>query len=120
MSITMINLSREDVVLVAFPFVTQRSAQRKRKPALVVQSDRFFSRPGHPELQKCREKNHTQAEQPRRLSHRLPKRPRRLNSEVQRIRPQRGQIRTCQDESGNERLKELLDSHRLKDTGYLQ
>ncbi len=32
----MINLSREDVVLVAFPFMTQRPVQRKRRPALVV------------------------------------------------------------------------------------
>ena len=40
----MINLSREDVVLVAFPFVTQRPTQRKRRPALVVQFDRYNRR----------------------------------------------------------------------------
>ncbi len=36
----MIDLCRGDVVLVAFPFVTRRQDQRKRRPALAVQSDR--------------------------------------------------------------------------------
>lgn len=40
----MINVSRGDVVLVAFPFVTQSHAQRKRRPALVVQADRYNRR----------------------------------------------------------------------------
>lgn len=40
----MINLSRGDVVLVAFPFVTQSHVQRKRRPALVVQADRYNRR----------------------------------------------------------------------------
>lgn len=31
-------------MLVAFPFVTQHPAQRKRRPALVVQSDRYNRR----------------------------------------------------------------------------
>jgi mRNA interferase MazF len=45
MSITpMIDLLRGDVVLVAFPFVTQSQTQRKRRPALVVQSDRYNRR----------------------------------------------------------------------------
>ena len=40
----MINVSRGDIVLVAFPFVTQSHAQRKRRPALVVQADRYNRR----------------------------------------------------------------------------
>ena len=40
----MINLCRGDVVLVAFPFVTQNHVRRKRRPALVVQSDRYNRR----------------------------------------------------------------------------
>ena len=40
----MIDLCRGDVVLVAFPFVTRRQDQRKRRPALVVQSDRYNRR----------------------------------------------------------------------------
>jgi mRNA interferase MazF len=41
MYMTMIDLRRGDVVLVAFPFVTRGDVQRKRRPALVVQSDRY-------------------------------------------------------------------------------
>ncbi len=41
---TMIELRRGDVVLVAFPFIAQRQAQRKRRPALVVQADRYNRR----------------------------------------------------------------------------
>jgi mRNA interferase MazF len=40
----MIDLRRGDVVLVAFPFVVQGSAQRKRRPAVVVQADRYNRR----------------------------------------------------------------------------
>lgn len=43
-STTMIDLRRGDVVLVAFPFVTESHAQRKRRPAVVVQSDRYNRR----------------------------------------------------------------------------
>lgn len=39
-----VNLGRGDVVLVAFPFVTRIQGQRKRRPALVVQSDRYNRR----------------------------------------------------------------------------
>lgn len=38
------DLRRGDVVLVAFPFVYGHEAQRKRRPALVVQSDRYNRR----------------------------------------------------------------------------
>lgn len=41
---TMIELHRGDVVLVAFPFVTQTEVQQKRRPALVIQSDRYNRR----------------------------------------------------------------------------
>ena len=41
---TMIELRRGDVVLVAFPFIAQRQVQRKRRPALVVQADRYNRR----------------------------------------------------------------------------
>jgi mRNA-degrading endonuclease toxin of MazEF toxin-antitoxin module len=40
----MIDIRRGDVVLVAFPFVAQHQVQRKRRPALVVQSDRYNRR----------------------------------------------------------------------------
>lgn len=40
----MTELRRGDVVLVAFPFVAAREVQRKRRPALVVQSDRYNPR----------------------------------------------------------------------------
>jgi mRNA interferase MazF len=40
----MIELRRGDVVLVSFPFVTPSPAQRKRRPAVVVQSDRYNRR----------------------------------------------------------------------------
>lgn len=40
----MIDVRRGDVVLVAFPFLAQHEAQRKRRPALVVQSDRYNRR----------------------------------------------------------------------------
>lgn len=40
----MIDLRRGDVVLVAFPFIAQSHVQRKRRPALVVQSDRYNRR----------------------------------------------------------------------------
>ena len=40
----MIDLHRGDVVLVAFPFVTDSQLQRKRRPALVVQADRYNHR----------------------------------------------------------------------------
>ncbi len=36
-----IDVHRGDVVLIAFPFVVQSQAQRKRRPALVVQADRY-------------------------------------------------------------------------------
>ena len=44
MSTNMIDLHRGDVVLVAFPFVTDSQLQRKRRPALVVQADRYNRR----------------------------------------------------------------------------
>ncbi|MGH7432920.1 MAG: type II toxin-antitoxin system PemK/MazF family toxin [Candidatus Methylomirabilales bacterium] len=40
----MIELHRGDLVLVAFPFIAQRQVQRKRRPALVVQADRYDRR----------------------------------------------------------------------------
>ncbi|GBD32961.1 Endoribonuclease MazF [bacterium HR33] len=40
----MIEVRRGDVVLVAFPFVSESQVQRKRRPALVVQSDRYNRR----------------------------------------------------------------------------
>jgi len=42
----MIDVRRGDVVLVAFPFVSAREIQRKRRPAVVVQSDRYNHRRG--------------------------------------------------------------------------
>lgn len=41
---TMTELRRGDVVLVAFPFVAERTVQRKRRPAVVVQADRYNRR----------------------------------------------------------------------------
>ena len=41
---TMIDLHRGDVVLIAFPFITPSDAPRKRRPALVVQADRYNRR----------------------------------------------------------------------------
>ncbi len=38
---TKIELKRGDVVLIAFPFVAGGDVQRKRRPAVVVQSDRY-------------------------------------------------------------------------------
>ena len=38
------DVRRGDVVLVAFPFVARGQVQRKRRPALVVQSDRYNRR----------------------------------------------------------------------------
>lgn len=35
---------RGDVVLIAFPFIAQGQTERKRRPALVVQSDRYNRR----------------------------------------------------------------------------
>ncbi|MGH7563169.1 MAG: type II toxin-antitoxin system PemK/MazF family toxin [Gemmatimonadota bacterium] len=40
----MIEARRGDVVLVAFPFVGEGGLGRKRRPAVVVQSDRYRSR----------------------------------------------------------------------------
>jgi mRNA-degrading endonuclease toxin of MazEF toxin-antitoxin module len=40
----MIELSRGDVVLVAFPFFAQGAQRRKRRPAVVVQADRYNRR----------------------------------------------------------------------------
>lgn len=40
----MTDLHRGDVVLVAFPFIAAREVQRKRRPALVVQADRYNRR----------------------------------------------------------------------------
>lgn len=37
----MIELRRGDVVLIAFPFIAGGTAKRKRRPALVVQADRY-------------------------------------------------------------------------------
>lgn len=37
----MTDLRRGDVVLVAFPFLAKSHVQRKRRPALVVQADRY-------------------------------------------------------------------------------
>lgn len=41
---TMIELRRGNVVLVSFPFVIPNHTQRKRRPAVVVQSDRYNRR----------------------------------------------------------------------------
>lgn len=40
----MIELGRGDVVLVAFPFLAEGQVRRKRRPALVVQADRYNRR----------------------------------------------------------------------------
>jgi len=40
----MIEIRRGDVVLVAFPFVGERGPERKRRPAVVIQSDRYNRR----------------------------------------------------------------------------
>ncbi|MGH7549181.1 MAG: type II toxin-antitoxin system PemK/MazF family toxin, partial [Gemmatimonadota bacterium] len=40
----MIEARRGDVILVAFPFVGEGGLGRKRRPAVVVQSDRYRSR----------------------------------------------------------------------------
>ena len=40
----MTDVSRGDVVLVAFPFVAGHVVQRKRRPAVVVQADRYNRR----------------------------------------------------------------------------
>lgn len=40
----MIDAKRGDVVLVAFPFVREGEVKRKRRPAVVVQSDRYNRR----------------------------------------------------------------------------
>jgi mRNA interferase MazF len=41
MCTTVTDPRRGDVVLIAFPFITQGQTERKRRPALVVQSDRY-------------------------------------------------------------------------------
>jgi mRNA interferase MazF len=40
----MIEVRRGDVVLVAFPFVSRAGVERKRRPAVVLQSDRYNRR----------------------------------------------------------------------------
>lgn len=40
----MTDIRRGDVVLVAFPFMTEGALQRKRRPAVVVQADRYNRR----------------------------------------------------------------------------
>ncbi|MBI3997685.1 MAG: type II toxin-antitoxin system PemK/MazF family toxin [Armatimonadetes bacterium] len=40
----MIELRRGDVVLIAFPFISQGQVERKRRPAVVVQADRYDQR----------------------------------------------------------------------------
>lgn len=40
----MIELRRGDVVLIAFPFIAQGTTRRKRRPAIVVQADRYNRR----------------------------------------------------------------------------
>lgn len=37
----MIKVTRGDVVLIAFPFVAEGQVERKRRPAVVVQADRY-------------------------------------------------------------------------------
>jgi len=44
MCTTMIEFRRGDVILVGFPFVTPGQTERKRRPAVVVQSDRYNRR----------------------------------------------------------------------------
>lgn len=41
---TVAEVRRGDVVLIAFPFIAQREVERKRRPALVVQADRYNRR----------------------------------------------------------------------------
>jgi len=40
----MIELGRGDVVLIAFPFIREGQVERKRRPAVVVQADRYNRR----------------------------------------------------------------------------
>ncbi len=40
----MIEFRRGDVVLIAFPFITQGSTKRKLRPAVVIQADRYNHR----------------------------------------------------------------------------
>jgi len=40
----MIEVTRGDVVLVAFPFITRGEVERKRRPAVIVQADRYNKR----------------------------------------------------------------------------
>lgn len=40
----MLEVRRGDVVLLAFPFIAEGQVQRKRRPALVIQSDRYNPR----------------------------------------------------------------------------
>ncbi|MCU0725404.1 MAG: type II toxin-antitoxin system PemK/MazF family toxin [Planctomycetes bacterium] len=42
----MIDLRRGDVVLVAFPFLREGDVHRKRRPAVVIQADRYNRRRG--------------------------------------------------------------------------
>lgn len=44
MSTTRIELHRGDVVLIAFPFIAAGQPERKRRPAVVVQADRYNRR----------------------------------------------------------------------------
>lgn len=44
MSTTPIELHRGDVVLIAFPFIAEGRLERKRRPAVVVQADRYNRR----------------------------------------------------------------------------
>ena len=43
-STTMIEVGRGDVVLIAFPFISEGQVTRKRRPAVVVQADRYNRR----------------------------------------------------------------------------
>jgi mRNA-degrading endonuclease toxin of MazEF toxin-antitoxin module len=40
----MTEIGRGDVILIAFPFITEESLERKRRPAVVVQADRYNRR----------------------------------------------------------------------------
>lgn len=40
----MIRIGRGDVVLIAFPFIAEGQVERKRRPAVVVQADRYNRR----------------------------------------------------------------------------
>lgn len=44
MSTTQIEVHRGDVVLIAFPFIAEGQLERKRRPAVVVQADRYNRR----------------------------------------------------------------------------